>query len=104
MKKFLLPALLLFSFGKIYAQCFQEGNIIVSAGFGVGSLYGNSYYGSYGKRYAIPAVNISAEQGLKKLGPGILAVGGESTFKSSGFHYDASHYNNKNFRRCYYYP
>ena len=67
---------------------------MTNIGTGFISFYGFSHLGQFGKPFGLPAISISAEQGYKPLGPGILGIGGSLGFKEGGFHYDPSHYSN----------
>lgn len=65
----------------VNAQLFDEGDIVLSAGFGLGSTYvggWNSYY-----KISVPPVFIAGDYCLREdLGPGNLGVGGIMAFSS----------------------
>ena len=70
----------------VNAQLFDEGDIVVSAGFGLGSTYvggWNNYY-----KISVPPVFIAGDYCLREdLGPGNLGVGGILAYSAYKYHY-----------------
>jgi hypothetical protein len=72
------------------AQLFDEGDLVFSAGIGLGSTYYT--YGSY-YHTVVPPLFLSGDYCLREdLGPGNLGVGGFLGFSSYKYHYDVSGY------------
>lgn len=68
------------------AQVFNEGDNFVSLGYGIGTRYQNyfSNYQNY-KGYNFSSfgpLNIQYERGFKKIGPGIIGLGGVLSYSS----------------------
>ena len=66
---------------------FKQGDLVFSAGLGIGATYGN-YWGSYYKT-SVPPIFVSGDYCLREdLGPGNLGVGG--IFAYSAYKYEPS--------------
>lgn len=55
---------------------FNEGDFVLNVGIGYFSPYSVGLIGAGLNTWALPAVQVSGEVGLKKLGPGVLGIGG----------------------------
>lgn len=81
-----LALALVIPFASLNAQLFDEGDIVISAGLGLGSTYvggWNSYY-----KISVPPVFIAGDYCLREdLGPGNLGVGGILAYSAYKYHY-----------------
>lgn len=78
MKKLIFFAIALVASTTLYAQQFQKGSNMLSAGIGLGSSLGSFTYGSQS-----PAISLQYERGVWDIGgPGVISLGGYAGRKS----------------------
>ena len=81
MKKLIILATLIISFGLVKAQPFEVGTNVLGLSAGIGGYYRNIGLVS------IPTIGISYDHGFKEgLGPGVIGIGGYFGYKSSSSH------------------
>jgi hypothetical protein len=86
MKKVFLLVLLPFS---LFAQEFNEGTNVISAGIGFGGTFGNSY--TYSNQ--TPGISVQYEKGIWPVGgPGVISLGGYLGIKSFKDDYSIGQY------------
>lgn len=89
MKKIFLVLVSLSISGILFAQPFNKGTNVVSAGIGLGSSLGGFTYGSQ-----TPALSLQYERGVWEVGgPGVISLGGYAGMKS--YKYSGSGYTQK---------
>jgi hypothetical protein len=80
------------------SKCFDESSKIINVGVG---FWGSDYY-RYGRGgaysfHSIPALSLSYEQALPKLGPGYLGVGAYLGYQKFWWRYDNYYYQNNRY-------
>jgi hypothetical protein len=88
-RSLILVLFLLFISTLTNAQSFTESSKVVNAGVGLGYNYYKAYRGSGYKYGSTPVICLSYEQGYpKRVGPGIIGIGGLVTFQNAYSRYD----------------
>ncbi len=84
MKKLIILATLIISFGLVKAQPFDVGTNVLGLGVGLGG-----HYAAWGNGYSsTPALGVSFDHGFKQVGPGIIGIGGYFGYKGMSYHYN----------------
>ena len=85
----IFSGLLFFNTVNLHAQSFNEGSIAVNGGIGI--LSSINYYAGYTIKRT-PVISVSAEYGVKKIGPGILGLGLAFGYQSASYTDNAGSY------------